>query len=95
VTANLFSQITIFQLDSKDQALDELEMRQSQIISGVTTVSSPSDAKPETDIAADGGKTEVSADDKPASLSQEEREAFETLKEQVKYRLYKKAGNPY
>ena len=69
-----------FQLDHKDQALDELEMRQSQLISGaVSGAAAADDAQPAPDASADAAKPGA-ADREPVvamvTLSQEEREAF-------------------
>ena len=77
-----------FQLDHKDQALDELEMRQSQLISGaVSGAAAADDAQPAPDASADAAKPGA-ADREPVvamvTLSQEEREAFESLKEEVR-----------
>ena len=64
----------LFQLDSKDQALDELEMRQSQISSLEMRQSQ---------ISAPIVKESSTAETDTSELSQAEREAFENLKEQV------------
>lgn len=72
----------LFQLDRKDQVIDELEMRQSQIVLNHSEMAN----KPEVSIAV-RSEIELSSEAKPeaaTTLSKEEKEALESLRDQVR-----------